>query len=132
MQHRAEGSEGNPSRVVAQRTSLLERADLHRGSVHRAALFSGSHGSLAPGYSRRTNHTEDAAAWLTVLDSFPITPLQLHPCAGSATWLIAEQLNISAYDAGYIAVAKACGLELRSRYEKVVKRAPKLGVTVEP
>jgi predicted nucleic acid-binding protein len=42
---------------------------------------------------------EDVAAWLTVLDSYNITPVPAHPCAGSATWLIAEQLNISAYDA---------------------------------
>lgn len=53
--------------------------------------------------------TEDVAAWLTVLDSYHITPVAAHPCAGSATWLIAEQLNISAYDAAYVAVAKSRG-----------------------
>lgn len=79
----------------------------------------------------RTN-PEDVAAWLTVLDSYPITPLDLHPCAGSATWLLAEQLNISAYDAGYIAVAKSRGLELFSKDEIIRKRAPKAGVSVRP
>ena len=44
----------------------------------------------------------------------------------------AEQLNVSAYDAGYIAVAKAREVELFSRDAVVVKRAPKVGVTVRP
>jgi predicted nucleic acid-binding protein len=74
----------------------------------------------------------DAAAWLTVLDSYRITPVPLHPCAGSATWLIAEQLNVSAYDAGYIAIAKARGLPLFSRDDAILKRAPKAGVQVLP
>ena len=39
---------------------------------------------------------------------------------------------ISAYDAGYIAVAKSRGLELFSKDEAVVRRAPRLGVTVKP
>jgi predicted nucleic acid-binding protein len=56
----------------------------------------------------------------------------INPCAGSATWLIAEQLNVSAYDAGYIAVAKARGLELFSRDGAILRRAPKVGVTVRP
>lgn len=75
---------------------------------------------------------ENVAAWLTVLDSYRITPVQVHPCAGSATWLIAEQLNISAYDAGYIAIAKARGLPLFSRDDVILRRAPKVGVTVNP
>ena len=74
----------------------------------------------------------DVAAWLTVLDSYNITPLDVHPCAGSATWLIAEQLNLSAYDAGYIAVAKSRGLELYSRDDVIVRRAPTVGVAVKP
>ena len=74
----------------------------------------------------------DVAAWLTVLDSYRITPVEVHPCAASATWLIAEKLNLSAYDAGYIAVAKARGLELFSADHLVRKRAPQVGVTVRP
>ena len=74
----------------------------------------------------------DAAAWLTVLDSYNITSVPVHPCAGSSTWLIAEQLNISAYDAGYIAIAKARGVPLFSKDSVVVNRAPKVGVTVKP
>src|SRR5207245_853373 len=38
----------------------------------------------------RTN-AQNASAWLTVLDSYNITPIPVHPCAGSATWLIAAQ-----------------------------------------
>jgi len=76
--------------------------------------------------------TDPFNAWLTVLDSYRITPVNLHPCAGSATWLLAEQLNISAYDAGYIAVAKARGLELFSKDAVIIKRAPKVGVSVRP
>jgi predicted nucleic acid-binding protein len=75
---------------------------------------------------------EDVAAWLTVLDSYHIAPVSAHPCAGSATWLIAEQLNISAYDAAYIAVAKSRGLELFTKDDVVVKRAPNVGVTTKP
>jgi predicted nucleic acid-binding protein len=75
---------------------------------------------------------EDASAWLTVLDSYSITPVPLYPCAGSSTWLIAEQLNISAYDAGYIAIAKSRGLPLYSKDAIIIKRAPKIGVTVKP
>lgn len=75
---------------------------------------------------------EDVAAWLTVLDSYRIAPVPAHPCAGSATWLIAEQLNISAYDAAYIAVAKSRGLELFTKDDVLVKRAPNVGVTIKP
>jgi predicted nucleic acid-binding protein len=75
---------------------------------------------------------EDAAAWLTVLDSYNITVTPVHPCAGSATWLLAEQLNISTYDAGCIAIAKARGLPLFSRDAVILQRAPKSGVTVNP
>ena len=74
----------------------------------------------------------DVAAWLTVLDSYNIYPVSVHPCAGSATWLIAEQLNISAYDAGYIAVAKSRGLELFTRDDVVAKRGPKAGISIKP
>jgi len=55
-----------------------------------------------------------------------------NPCAASSTWLIAEQLNVSAYDAGYIAVAKSRGLPLWTRDEVVRKRAPRIGVKVKP
>ena len=75
---------------------------------------------------------EDAAAWLSVLDSYNIVPLDVNPCAGSATWLIAEHLNISAYDAGYIAVAKSQGLPLFTKDDVIMRRAPKAGVSVKP
>ena len=75
---------------------------------------------------------EDVAAWLTVLDSYGIQPIDLYPCAASATWLIAEQLNISAYDAGYIAVAKGRGLELFTNDAVIRRRAPKAGVSTRP
>jgi len=76
--------------------------------------------------------SELASAWLAALDAYNIYPLPIHPCAGSATWIIAEQLNISAYDAAYIAVAKSRGVELFSRDSVVLKRAGKVGVTVKP
>ena len=75
---------------------------------------------------------DDVAAWLTVLDSYNITPVNLHPCADCATWSIAKQLNVSAYDAGYIAIAKSHGLELWSRDGVILTRAPQMGVTVKP
>lgn len=82
----------------------------------------------------RLNRTTggDVAAWLTVLDSYNISIVAVHPCAGSSTWLIAERLNISAYDAGYLAIAKSRGLELFTRDVVLVSRAPRIGVVVKP
>ena len=88
--------------------------------------------ALRRGIRQERTTEDDVAAWLTVLDSYHITPVAVHPCAGSATWLISDQLNISAYDAGYIAVAKSRGLELFTKDDVSVKRAPKAGVTVKP
>lgn len=79
---------------------------------------------------RTTN--EDVQAWLSVLDSYNIVPIGLHPVAGSATWLIAETVNVSAYDAGYIAVAKAKGLPLWTRDGAVVNKAPRVAVKTRP
>jgi predicted nucleic acid-binding protein len=76
--------------------------------------------------------SELASAWLAALDAYNIQPLTIHPCAGSATWIIAEQLNISAYDAAYLAVAKSRGVELFSRDSVILKRAGKVGITVKP
>jgi len=88
--------------------------------------------ALRRGIREGRTTAEDAAAWLTVLDSYHVTPVPAHPCAGSATWLIAEQLNVSAYDAAYIAVAKSRGLELFTKDDVIAKRALKVGVTVRP
>ena len=79
---------------------------------------------------RTTN--EDVQAWLSVLDSYNIVPIGLHPVAGSATWLIAETVNVSAYDAGYIAVAKAKGLPLWTRDRAVSNKAPRVAVKTSP
>jgi predicted nucleic acid-binding protein len=46
--------------------------------------------------------------------------------------LIAEDLNISAYDAGYVAVAKGKGLPLWSRDRAVAVKAPRVAVKVLP
>ena len=79
---------------------------------------------------RTTN--EDVQAWLSVLDSYNILPVNLNPVAGSATWLIAETVNVSAYDAGYIAVAKAKGLPLWTRDNAVSNKAPRVAVKTLP
>ena len=71
-------------------------------------------------------------AWLSVLDSYNIIAVSLHPVAGSATWLIAESVNVSAYDAGYIAVAKAKGLPLWTRDNAVCNKAPRVSVKTRP
>lgn len=108
------------------------------------ALASGTEGFVAPNFHQEVmealrkairngrTSSEDAAAWLTVLDSYPITVIPVHPCAGSSTWLIAEQLNVSAYDAASIAIAKSRGLPLFSRDSVILSRAPRIGVTVNP
>jgi predicted nucleic acid-binding protein len=88
--------------------------------------------ALRRGIREGRTTTEDAAAWLTVLDSYNIAPMPVHPCAASSTWLIAEQLNISAYDAAYIAMAKSRGLELFTRDNIMAKRDPIVGVKVRP
>lgn len=75
---------------------------------------------------------EDVQAWLGVLDSYNIQPVDLTPLAGCATWLIAESLNISAYDAGYIAVAKSKGLPLWTRDRALCNKAPRVAVKVLP
>jgi predicted nucleic acid-binding protein len=80
---------------------------------------------------RRTTN-EDVQAWLSALDSYNIIVLNLNPVAGCATWLIAETLNVSAYDAGYIAVAKAKGLPLWSRDQALARKAPRVAVAVLP
>ncbi len=77
---------------------------------------------------RTTN--EDVQAWLGVLDSYNIQPIDINPVAGCPTWLIAESLNLSAYDAGYIAVAKAKGLALWTRDRAVSNKAPRIAVKV--
>src|SRR5437762_5253814 len=62
----------------------------------------------------------DVHAWLSVLDSYNVVLVNLNPVAGCATWLLAETLNVSAYGAGYIAVAKAKGLPLWTRDHALV------------
>ena len=52
--------------------------------------------------------------------------------AGCATWLIAETQNISAYDAGYIAVAKAKGVPLWTRDHALTNKAARIAVKVMP
>ncbi len=79
---------------------------------------------------RTTN--EDVQAWLSVLDSYNILPVNLNLVAGSATWLIAETVNVSAYDAGYIAVAKAKGLPLWTRDNAISNKAPRVAVQTLP
>jgi predicted nucleic acid-binding protein len=79
---------------------------------------------------RTTN--EDVQAWLSVLDSYNIVPINLNLVAGSATWLIAKSINVSAYDAGYIAVAKAKGLALWTRDNAVSNKAPRIAVKTYP
>jgi len=80
--------------------------------------------------NRTTN--EDVQAWLGVLDSYYIQTIDLNPVAGCATWLIAETLNLSAYDAGYIAVAKSRGLALWTRDRAIRNKAPRIAVSVLP
>jgi predicted nucleic acid-binding protein len=69
---------------------------------------------------------------LSVLDSYNVLTVHVNPVAGCATWLIAETLNVSAYDAGYIAVAKAKGLPLWTRDRALANKAPRIAVTVLP
>ena len=58
--------------------------------------------------------------------------MNVNPVAGCATWLIAETINVSAYDAGYIAVAKAKGLPLWTRDSAVSNKAPRVAVKTLP
>ena len=75
---------------------------------------------------------ENVQVWLGVLDSYNIQLVDINPVAGCATWLIAETLNISAYNAGYIAVAKSKGLSLWTRDRAVSNKAPRIRVNVLP
>ena len=64
----------------------------------------------------------DASGWLTVLDSYNITTLPVNPVAGCAAWILAEKLNVSAYDAGYVAVAYARGLPLWTKDAPLINK----------
>jgi predicted nucleic acid-binding protein len=74
----------------------------------------------------------DANAWLTVLDSYNITPIPLNPAAGCSTWILAEKLNISAYDAGYVAIAYARGLPLWTRDGPLVNKLKRESIDYRP
>jgi len=89
-------------------------------------------GALRRGIRDRRTTSEDVQAWLGVLDSYDFVTVNLNPMAGSAVWLIAETLNLSAYNAGYIAVAKAKGLPLWTLDKAVTNKAPRLAVKVLP
>ncbi len=75
---------------------------------------------------------EEVQTWLGVLDSYQIEAIDLNPVAGCATWLIAEALNLSAYDAGYLAVAKSKGLPLWTRDRALSNKAARISVRVLP
>lgn len=74
----------------------------------------------------------DVNAFLAVLDSFAIEPLPVNPAAGCPTWLLSESLNVSAYDAGYVAVAKSRGLPLWTRDEPLRKKLKPTGIAFKP
>lgn len=76
--------------------------------------------------------SEDAQAWLNVIDTYNIIPVSLNPLASCATWIIAETLNISAHDGGYLAVAKGKGLPLWTRDRPVSLKAARIAVKVLP
>ena len=129
----------------ASAAAALHFADEFADFAHiEDALANGVEAFVAPNFHQeimealrkaiRSGRTsaQDAAAWLTVLDSYNLTVVPVHPCAGSATWLLAEQLNISAYDAGCIAIAKSRGLPMYSLDAVILNRAPRAGVTVNP
>ena len=74
----------------------------------------------------------DANAFLTVLDSYDLEPVAINPLAGCSTWLLAETLNISAYDAGYVAVAKAKGLPLWTKDGPLTLKLKRDGIAFKP
>lgn len=74
----------------------------------------------------------DVNAFLGVLDSFNIHTVPVNPVAGCATWLLAESLNVSAYDAGYAAIARQKGLPLWTRDGELVKKLRRTGIPYQP
>jgi predicted nucleic acid-binding protein len=82
----------------------------------------------------REGRTTDSQvnAWLGVLDSYNIITVPVNPVAGCATWLLAETLNVSAYDAGYVSVAKAKGLPLWTRDVPLTKKLRRESIPFEP
>jgi predicted nucleic acid-binding protein len=72
----------------------------------------------------------DALAWLNVLDSYQITTAPIWPLGNGAVWMLARQVNISAYDAGYLFLAKTRGLKLATVDGPLVNKAAKAGVTL--
>ena len=72
----------------------------------------------------------DALVWLNVLDSYQITTAPIWPLGNGAVWMLARQVNISAYDAGYLHLAKTRGLRLATVDGPLVNKAAKAGVTL--
>jgi predicted nucleic acid-binding protein len=75
-------------------------------------------------------HEPDALAWLNVLDSYSVTTAPFWPLGNGAVWMLARQLNISAYDAGYLHLAKTRGLKLATVDGPLVSKAAKAGVAL--
>lgn len=82
----------------------------------------------------REGRTSDADvnAFLTVVDSYDVEAVPVNPMAGCSTWLLAEKLNVSAYDAGYVAVAKAKGLPLWSKDGPLISKLKREKMAFKP
>lgn len=72
----------------------------------------------------------DAFAWLNVMDSYQIITAPIWPLGNGAVWMLSWQVNISAYDAGYLYLAKTRGLRLATVDGPLVNKAAKAGVTL--
>jgi predicted nucleic acid-binding protein len=75
---------------------------------------------------------QDVSAFLGVLDACNIIPLPVNPMAGCSTWLLAESLNVSAYDAGYVFVARSRGLPLWTRDTPLVNKLKRERIAYQP
>ena len=82
----------------------------------------------------REGRTSDADvnAFMTVIDSYDLEAIPIHPMAGCATWLWAEKLNVSAYDAGYVAIAKAKGLPLWTKDGPLISKLKREKLAFKP
>jgi len=70
----------------------------------------------------------DALAWLNVLDSYQIITAPIWPLGNGAVWMLARHVNISAYDASSLYLAKSRGLRLATVDGPLINKAANAGV----
>ena len=119
-------SDERTAEVEAMETDLMNGIPALTAANFHVEVLEG----LLRGARARRIDEPDALAWLNVLDSYSITTAPIWPLGNGAVWMLARQVNISAYDAGYLYLAKTRGLKLATVDGPLVNKAGKAGVAL--